>query len=603
MYMNPGDIIAITQIAYKSACLAVNTASRAIRFFADSESLVVRLELERFRLQAWGIDAGLNRGELPSALLVMHQILCREFDMIKAVFHDADKLRDRYSMLTIDSDSSKDDASDESETSNNEATGAFLERMRKSLRSIGVLKQKNGEEENDDDDGDVSPIEQRVEPGRWKRMRWGIHDKERFSKHVADLHDHVNILHQLLSETERQRSKQDEERIKIIVVGSAVDASSLELIRSAIATDDVDIRAMAERKALSEESDSLGSELTSRQDRNPSRYTLADLVLPNDYSHKQRLLAPMKDDSQHIVLLERKPYEPDIDAAKKNVLFKRVQRLTMLLGSTQSSALKTPNALDYISDTSNFCWWLVLEFPMDIPASMPLSEPLTLHQLLQPGTNFRPPLEQRLQLAASICGTMSSLYSSGWLHKSLRSANVLFPLVELPDSAAESRFICEPYVSGFEYSRQETDEESVNHAMMFSNVAAAIYRHPMYQGESARGYRIEFDIYSLGLVLVEIALWMPLGSFLDVTDASGQKRFPSKERFHRAEALTLKTVVLDRLEKEFAFRLGTVYFEVVKWCLTLADLPLADPDDDPAHPALLFYNNVLAPLQGLKLNG
>lgn len=232
----------------------------------------------------------------------------------------------------------------------------------------------------------------------------------------------------------------------------------------------------------------------------------------------------------------------------------------MLLGSTQFSAVKTPRALDYLSDNSSSCWWLVLEFPVDIPPSIPMSEPLTLHQLLQPSTKFRPPLEQRIQLAASICGTMYSLYSSGWLHKSLRSANILFPFVDLPNSAVESRTICEPQISGFEYSREETDMESINNALMFSNVAAAMYRHPQYQGRSAQGYRIEFDIYSLGLVLVEIALWTPLSSFLDAVGAKRQARFPSKERFRRAEALTLKTMVLDRLEKDFALSTGNGLF-------------------------------------------
>ena len=124
-------------------------------------------------------------------------------------------------------------------------------------------------------------------------------------------------MRQLLSETERQRSKRDEERIKILVVGSAIDASSLELIRSAVAADDVDIRAMAERKALSEDTDALGAELASRQDRNPSKLILSDLVLPSDYSRKQRLFVTLKNDPQHVVLLERKPYDPTLTPRRR----------------------------------------------------------------------------------------------------------------------------------------------------------------------------------------------------------------------------------------------------------------------------------------------
>ena len=126
----------------------------------------------------------------------------------------------------------------------------------------------------------------------------------------------------------------------------------------------------------------------------------------------------------------------------------------------------------------------------------------------------------------------------------------------------EPEFLCKPIISGFEYSRQETELESINNAMMFSDVAAAIYRHSAYQGEAAQGYHIQFDIYSLGLVLVEIGLWVPLTSVLHATNAAGEKRFPSNiERFHRQEALILKTMVLNRLKKEFAFRLGTVCYE------------------------------------------
>ena len=52
----------------------------------------------------------------------------------------------------------------------------------------------------------------------------------------------------------------------------------------------------------------------------------------------------------------------------------------------------------------------------------------------------------------------------------------------------------------------------------------------------------------------------------------------------------LKKRVLDRLDKELAFRVGTVYYQAVLWYQSY-------------HPALEFYNNVVAPLNRLSILG
>jgi hypothetical protein len=337
--------------------------------------------------------------------------------------------------------------------------------------------------------------------------------------------------------------------------------------------------------------------------------TRADVDLPERYSEKQRFLAFGKRRSGQLYLLEKKPFDPDIPHNLKAILFSRVQRLIMLLNSTKTPSFRTPKAIGYIHDPANFCWWLVFDFPMPFdpfPKSLP-AEPLTLAYLLEPSTKFKPPLEQRLQLANSLCTTLSDLYSSGWLHKSLRSANIVFPAAVLSKSSISDRLICEPLVSGFEYSRQESEAQTIDRARSSADVAAAIYRHAAYQGEAAQGYRIQFDVYSLGLMLVEVALWVPLRSFLDAKDPSGNgaaagtvKLSSSMKRFHRDEAVVLMKRVLNRLDKEFPFRVGTVYYHAVRWCLTLADQPATGDDEDLPRPALEFYNNVVAPLNRLS---
>jgi hypothetical protein len=75
------------------------------------------------------------------------------------------------------------------------------------------------------------------------------------------------------------------------------------------------------------------------------------------------------------------------------------------------------------------------------------------------------------------------------------------------------------------------------------------------------------------------------------------------EYFHREEALVFKKRLLSQLGKELAFRVGSVYHQAVLWCLTYADhvIVKSSADEDVTHPALEFYNNVVAPLDRLVI--
>jgi len=102
---------------------------------------------------------------------------------------------------------------------------------------------------------------------------------------------------------------------------------------------------------------------------------------------------------------------------------------------------------------------------------------------------------------------------------------------------------------GFNYSRQESEEQTIDKSKLINDSKTFIYRHPAYQGEAAQGYKIHYDIYSFGLVLVEIALWVPLMSFLDGVEIKSSMSSKSElsvslsskmTQFHRTEALELQ---------------------------------------------------------------
>lgn len=186
------------------------------------------------------------------------------------------------------------------------------------------------------------------------------------------------------------------------------------------------------------------------------------------------------------------------------------------------------------------------------------------------------------------------------MHKSIRSDNILFP--HYSEHISSARYLSSPLVCGFEYSRLETESQTIDRSKENTNVSIAMYRHPDYQGEAAQGYQARYDFYSLGLVLLEIGLWAPLSSLFDSRPskdpASRAVALPrDMQHFHRQEATILRDRVLYTVRKDLPFRMGSIYADVARWCLRCDAQTL---DRNEFTPALAFYDNVVEPLAGLR---
>ena len=90
------------------------------------------------------------------------------------------------------------------------------------------------------------------------------------------------------------------------------------------------------------------------------------------------------------------------------------------------------------------------------------------------------------------------------------------------------------------------------------------YKHPDKAAKPARRFRHSYDIYSMGLVLLEIGLWQSLQKFESETwtDAYAFRRF-----------------VLERLVPDLWGQCGSIYGGVVKDYLTMStDISLEDEE-------------------------
>ncbi|KAL8303160.1 hypothetical protein RB600_006865 [Gaeumannomyces tritici] len=628
--MDPGIYLSIAGVAFQSAVFAVKAFRKGLSFSRDAERLVLRLEVERFRLQMWGENCGLatvrtsreeagrakdegdsgsgvaktnqerqqqHDGMLPR-LLPLCDVLRHQLDDVAALFREHEALSERYGLEPTTDEPTRSDKLAE-----------LVTRMQRSFRRSrprgGAAEEEKGEdeeEEPDTDDEDEDPMQDAAaaaEPGRmrrktstWNKIRWSVLDLAKFEALVAELAAHVTRLNQLLAESSfghhhhqhhPPQPDANDVRVSIVVVASAVDRESIDLVRSAVASAAAAatspasasalLRSGIERKAISADLPAsllLPSPpplLLPPQPAAAARGSLrlADFALPDNFARLSRFLAERNGGGGGggLFLFERKDFDRDISPDDKRRLTERIRRLVVLLGGPRDPALLTPRAEGCIHDAEHYCWWLVFCFtedddgtqqqqqqqqqqqrrqnPPTTALTLPLDrhQPISLRLLIDPKTKFRPPLEQRYALASALAGTLSELYRSSWLHKGIRSDNILFrPSSSPPFSSSPTTtlplppdFHRRPLLCGFDYTRHESEWATIDRGRRSPDVAAALYRHPAYQGAAAQGYSLRYDLYSLGLVLLEVR---PVGAPVQLS--RGQARQGNEQgRRHRRQ--------------------------------------------------------------------
>ncbi|KAK4210139.1 hypothetical protein QBC37DRAFT_322655 [Rhypophila decipiens] len=174
----------------------------------------------------------------------------------------------------------------------------------------------------------------------------------------------------------------------------------------------------------------------------------------------------------------------------------------------------------------------------------------------------KPALEARLNLALTLAIALFQFHAVGWVHKSIRSENLIFFSDE---GASLSDVIGDPWLIGFEYAREETgfSEKANRGAMIAVDPSTDLYRHPdIWNGEADKRPTTRFDkqhdIYSLGVLLLEIGLWQPVGQFdkHNFTNAVYDDRFDIRKLF------------LKKASEELPFLTGSLYASIVARCLS-----------------------------------
>ena len=280
---------------------------------------------------------------------------------------------------------------------------------------------------------------------------------------------------------------------------------------------------------------------------------LKDLVNP---SSSQRFCTAVVDGET--VLIERRFHSHVINSTPWLDLRKELGEFVSALHCLDSTTVSLLHCKSFFHDDSVA---MLGRFNLvhSLPYSLEKRNPPTLKSLITAtqGKTRLPaahPLDSRFAVAQSLSTALFFVHSVGFVHKDITSHNIL--ILERPGSNAEQRFphaLGNPFLVGFEFLRSDYGMSDQTNGVRPS--LSKIYQHPdrNFSTPPPR-YGKAHDVYSLGMVLLELGLWRPLERY--------EKNLLDPVAHVRKEQLR-------ELANDVAINMGRRYKELVCWCLSL----------------------------------
>lgn len=240
------------------------------------------------------------------------------------------------------------------------------------------------------------------------------------------------------------------------------------------------------------------------------------------------------------VLIEWRYYDKNSEPAKNGDIIIRIGELMKILTFTpRPTSLCILDYQGFFHDYNRSRFGFVCCLPEDAP--MDSNQPYrTLESVLR-DEGYKPSLTDRFELAKALLKCVHQFHLLGWLHKGINCRNILFF-----DSQSNGGIsIRQPYVTGFDLSREDSPVE-ISERNLDDNLD--MYRYKAYRKNTVK-FSAAYDIYALGLVLVEIGFWRPLPQLAKSEDADKIDDF------------------VPRAVKQVRHRAGDRFFEVIDKCV------------------------------------
>ncbi|KAI0149399.1 HET-s/LopB domain protein [Pestalotiopsis sp. NC0098] len=250
-------------------------------------------------------------------------------------------------------------------------------------------------------------------------------------------------------------------------------------------------------------------------------------------------------------ITERKACIPNADS-KRGITVAMLTQLAFLLWEAGANGLHTLplKSVTRNSTSSEFA------FEFGYPVGTSETEPVSLKDLIESEqSSDRLSLPLRFHIALTVSLAIGAFHADGWLHKSLRSDSIKFFFTEQNSSCIYR----DPYLVDFEYSRPEA---AATILASDNNLQRNLYRHPDRQGLPTAKFNKIHDVYSLGVVLLEIGVWQTAESmredYLEDHDLRDTGKVSSE----------MRDMFLEKAEESLGHTMGQAYQEAVKACIS-----------------------------------
>ncbi|CUS12331.1 unnamed protein product [Tuber aestivum] len=198
------------------------------------------------------------------------------------------------------------------------------------------------------------------------------------------------------------------------------------------------------------------------------------------------------------------------------------------------------------------------EFIYEMPPALD-NAPKCLRTVLLKSPQEPHPLEERVLLAKQVAKAVMFVHNLNFVHKNMRPETILvFP--------NPGKTLGIPFIVGFQMFRAADGSSYMAGDESWSK---NLYRHPSRQGNYPDNkYKMQHDIYSLGVILLEIGLWTPLVGQMGEPGVEFSQIVPLlQDRDQRRKAARIKKELVTMAYNHLPPRMGTKYSEVVVSCL------------------------------------
>lgn len=323
-------------------------------------------------------------------------------------------------------------------------------------------------------------------------------------------------------------------------------------------------------------------------------------LIPSKVSHSSVEVSSLHDTEERVII-DTMVSTPESSAVQTLKGVRNLARILAEVDPVTFGLLKCRGVLRFGGSSDLSTSPMGFKFVLNIPPH--LIGPQSLRNILLSGTRY--PLDERLELAKKLANSVLFVHTAQFVHKNIRPETIVLFRNERSDIGA-------PFLVGFEQFRVEDGRTYRAGDDVWEH---NLYRHPSRQGMLPEvDYQMQHDIYSLGVVLLEIGLWTsfvlygkddgtysvaPNDILGPAVSALGQKP--------RDGVQEIKLNLEDLAAMELPTRLGKRYTEVVLLCLRCIDsggfgaVAANCTDEDGITIGASYIENVLEKMQQIMI--